>query len=106
MGEILRFGVLDIFDIFSGILVFYTQSFIPLQVAYIHSGVLIFKGTGGLIRPLNLPFPVFVLGGMADVLSAAILYTGTPPILPEFKGWIAAVLFVKGFWTLFSFLDL
>lgn len=105
MPSILRFDALGIVDIISGILVFYTISFVPSPVAHVHTAVLLFKGIGGMIRPLRLPFPVFVLGGMADVLSAAILYTGQPPFLQAYKGYFAAILLLKGFWSLFGLMQ-
>ena len=105
MGKILRIDVLGTLDIISGILVYFTQSFVPTPIAYVHTGILLFKGIGGMIRPLKLPFPVFVLGSMADVLSAAIIFTGTPPILVDYKSYIAAALFFKGLWGLFGLMQ-
>lgn len=105
MSSTLRFDALGTVDIISGILVLYTVSFVPSPIAQIHTGILLFKGIGGMIRPLKLPFPVFVLGGMADVLSAAILYTGQPPFLQSYKGYFAAILLLKGFWSLFGLMQ-
>lgn len=105
MGKLLRFDVLGILDVISGILVYFTQSFVPTPIAQIHTGILLFKGISGMIRPVKLPFPVFVLGNMADVLSAAIIFTGTPPILVEYKAYIAAALFFKGMWGLFGLMQ-
>lgn len=105
MSSILRFDALGLVDILSGIMVFFTASFVPTSIAHVHTGVLLFKGSGGMIRPVRLPFPVYVLGGMADVLSAAILYTGTPPFLEAYKGYLAGILLLKGFWSLFGLMQ-
>lgn len=102
MGEIFRPDLLGILDITSGILVYLTQSFVPEPVALIHASILIIKGLGTMIRPVKFPFFVFVIGNMADVLSAAILFTGTPPILVDYKQYIAGILFFKGLWGLFG----
>jgi hypothetical protein len=105
MPSFLRFDALGLVDILSGILVFFTVSFVPTSIAHVHTAVLIFKGSGGMIRPVRLPFPVYVIGGMADVLSAAILYTGNPPFLAAYKGWLAGILLLKGFWSLFGLMQ-
>lgn len=105
MPSFLRFDALGIVDIISGILVFFTASFVPTAIAHVHTAILLFKGSGGMLRPIRLPFPVYVLGGMADVLSAAILYTGQPPFLEAYKGYFAAVLLLKGFWSLFGLMQ-
>lgn len=102
MGKIFRPDLLGIIDITSGILVYLTQSFVPEPVSLIHATILIGKGVGTMIRPVSFPFAVFVIGNMADVLSAAILITGTPPILTDYKHYLAGVLFFKGMWGLFG----
>lgn len=105
MPSLLRFDVLGIVDIISAVLIFYTQSFIPTEIAYIHATILITKGIGGIIRPVKFPFFVYVLGGMADVLSAGILFTGTPPVLNAYKGWLSGILLLKGLWSLFGLMQ-
>jgi len=102
MGEIFKPDLLGTLDILSGLLVYFTQSFMPQPISLIHASILLFKGTGTMIRPVKFPFPVFVIGNMADVLSAAIIFTGTPPILVEYKAFIATGLFLKGMWGLFG----
>ena len=105
MGEVFKPDLLGILDVSSGLLVYFTQSFMPEPISAVHAGILIFKGIGTMIRPLKFPFPVFVIGNMADVLSAAIIFTGTPPILVEYKTYIAAALFFKGLWGLFGLMQ-
>ncbi len=102
MPEIFRPDPLGTIDVISAILVYMTESFMPLDILYIHAGILMIKGIGSMIKPVRLPFPVYVLGGMADVLSAAILFTGSPPFLMTYKELLAAALFIKGFWSLFG----
>jgi|GEM_PF-535523 len=102
MGKIFRPDLLGIIDITSGILVYLTQSFVPEPVALIHATILIGKGIGTMVKPVRFPFAVFVIGNMADVLSAAILFTGTPPILADYKQFISGILFLKGMWGLFG----
>lgn len=100
-----RLDPLGVIDILAGILLFFTLSTLPSSVAKFHAAFLIFKGAGTVIRPLHLPLPVFVLGGAADVMSAAILFTGRPPILASYKAWIAGFLFLKGVWSLLAFMQ-
>lgn len=102
MSEIFRPDPLGTIDIISAILVYMTESFMPLNILYVHAGILMLKGIGSIIKPIKLPFPVYVLGGMADVLSAAILFTGQPPFLTAYKEYIATALLIKGFWSLFG----
>ena len=102
MGTIFKPDLLGILDIVSGLLVYSTQSFMPEPISFLHASILIFKGIGTMIRPVSFPFPVFVVGNMADVLSAAIIFTGTPPVLVEYKTFIAGGLFFKGMWGLFG----
>ena len=105
MSEILRPDPLGTVDVISAILVYLTQSFMPAEVLHIHAAVLIIKGISSLIRPVKLPFFMYVLGGMADVLSAAILFTGTPPVLMDYKKFIAGALLFKGLWSLFGLMQ-
>lgn len=102
MGRIFRPDLLGILDVISGILVYFTESFMPESIAITHATILIGKGLGTMIRPVKFPLPVFVIGNMADVLSAAIIFTGTLPILADYKTYIAAGLFFKGMWGLFG----
>jgi len=91
-------------DIISAVLVYSTQSFMPPEILHVHAGVLITKGIATNIE-LRLPFFAYVLGNMADVLSAAILFTGTPPLLGEYKELIAGILLIKGLWGLFGLMQ-
>ncbi|MFP4038171.1 MAG: hypothetical protein ACLFTA_00105 [Candidatus Nanohaloarchaea archaeon] len=93
----LRPDPVGLFDIFSATFVLFTASALPENFLHLHAGFLYFKGVGTLLRPNILPMPVFYLGGMADVLSAAIIFTGDPAFLSGYKNIIAGVLFVKGF---------
>lgn len=95
---------LGILDVVSGIMLFYTISPVPVLFAQVHAGFLIFKGAGSMIEPLHLPVPVYILGGAADLISAAILATGNPPVLAGFKIWISGFLFLKGLWSLIAFM--
>lgn len=96
-----RFRFYDPFaliDITVGILLLYTQIGIPIWISEIHAWFLIIKGVATMIS-LPLPYAVFILGGFADVLSAAILYVGTPPILAAYDVYLAGFLLLKGLWT-------
>jgi hypothetical protein len=92
-------------DIVAGVMLYFTVSAIPTGLAQFHAFFLIFKGTGSIIESFPLPLPMYVLGGAADIMSAAILITGRPPILVGYKTWIAAILFVKGAWSLIGFMQ-
>ncbi|MFB6116314.1 MAG: hypothetical protein ABEK10_02270 [Candidatus Nanosalina sp.] len=105
MGEFFRPDPLGMIDVTSAIFVYLTQSFMPAEILHIHAAILVIKGTGSFIRPAKLPFFVFVLGGMADVLSAAILFTGTPPLLVDYKKFLAGALLIKGLWSLFGLMQ-
>ncbi|MFB6208161.1 MAG: hypothetical protein ABEJ69_02330 [Candidatus Nanohaloarchaea archaeon] len=96
----LRFDVLGLLDIFSGALMFFTVAPVPAAIANAHIGFLVFKGSGGMIRGFPMPYPVFLLGGFADIVSASIIHFGQPPAAIGFHGWISAALLVKGIWTL------
>jgi hypothetical protein len=97
--SILRPDPLGITDILSGILLLFTVSHIPVVISEIHAAFLIFKGIGSMLKPLPLPLPVYYLGGPADIMSAAILYTGSPPILADYKIYLAYILLFKGIWS-------
>jgi len=92
-------------DILSGSMLFFTVSGVPVLFAQLHAGFLVFKGTGSMIKPVYLPLPVYILGAAADLISAAILFTGSPPILAGYKTWIAGLLFLKGLWSLVGFMS-
>lgn len=94
MGSI-NFSVTGLFDIFSGILLYFTVSPLPEAVSLAHAFFLMYKGTASFI-PLPLGMPGFILGSAADLMSAAILLAGTPPILGDYKIFIAGFLFIKG----------
>lgn len=96
-------NLVGIFDILAGMMLFYTQSALPTVFAQTHAGFLIFKGS---IAQLPVPpiMPIFVLGNAADIISAAIIFTGRPPILADYKEIIALFLFQKGLFGLISML--
>ena len=87
---------LGMLDLGSGILMLYTVSPVPEVVAMAHAYFLIIKGGGTMLVAPIFPMPIFILGGAADVVSAAILMTGHPPILGGYKEIIAGALFLKG----------
>ena len=92
---VVRFSLTGIFDIVSGIFLYFTVSPLPAIVATVHAVFLVYKGTAS-IMPLPLGMPGFILGSAADLMSAVILMTGQPPLLGGFKEAIAAFLFLKG----------
>lgn len=86
-----------ILDLTVGILLLYTETALPGSIELLHSGFLIYKGAASIIAPMPIGgMPVYVLGSFADVLSAALLYFGQPPILIDYKNYIAIILFFKG----------
>lgn len=90
-------------DLLSGVLLFFTTSALPASVAQGHAAFLTYKGLGTTVKPVPLlGMPIFVLGGAADIMSAAILFTGTPPVLASYKTWIAGALFLKGVYSLMA----
>jgi hypothetical protein len=93
-------------DLLSGVLLYYTASGVPEIFAIAHAVFLIFKGLFSVAEFLPLPpvIMIYIMGAGADVISAAILITGQPPILGEFKIWIAGLLFLKGVWSLLGFM--
>lgn len=103
--KLIRPDPLGILDALSGLMLFYTVSPVPVFFAQIHAGFLVFKGAGTIVKPLYLPMPVYILGGAADLISAAILVTGKPPLMADFKIWIAGLLFLKGIWSLIGFMS-
>lgn len=97
-------SLIGIFDILAGILLLYTESALPPIFAEAHASFLIFKG---LVTQFPIPPipPLFVIGNAADIISAAIIYTGTPPVLAGYKELIALFLLQKGLFGLFSMLS-
>lgn len=87
-------------DISSGILLLYTVSAVPALFADIHAFFLIFKGVISHVRLPQPMLPIMTLGTAADLISAAIIYFGSPPIFGQFKIVIAGALFIKGIWSL------
>lgn len=96
----LRFDLLGILDVVSGLLLLNTVSPVPEGIAVVHAGFLIVKGAGSIIDQVRFPFAVFILGGFADLISASILFFGRPPILVDYKIWISGLLFLKGVWSM------
>jgi hypothetical protein len=102
MGPFKIFDLLGPIDILSGILLFFTVSPVPTDIAQLHAGFLIYKGLGSHIAYIPLPLPVFYIGAFADLMSAAILFVGTPPIFAEYSTYLAGALLLKGIWTSLS----
>ena len=98
----IRLDPLGLIDILSATLILFTASALPETFLHFHAGFLYFKGILSLLKPNILPYPIFVIGNAADVISAAILITGDPVFLSEYKNWIAGVLAFKGLWGLSS----
>lgn len=94
--KFIRPDPIGFFDILVGVMIIYTSSPLPSMLLDIHATILIFKGALTLFRGLPPVMPIFVLGVFADMISAAILLTGTPPILADYKTWVAGFLFLKG----------
>ena len=90
-----NFSLTGLFDIFSGIFLYFTVSPIPGIIAAIHALILVYKGSATIV-PLPLGMPGFIIGSAADLMSAAILLIGTPPFLGDYKLFIASFLFLKG----------
>lgn len=104
--KLIRFDLMGLLDLLSGILLFYTVSPIPDSVAMIHAGFLLFKGMGSILNSVRFPYAVFVLGGFADIVSASILFFGKPPIFMEYKLWISGLLFLKGVWSMLGLISI
>lgn len=97
---------MGLLDLFSGLLLFYTVVPVPETVSIAHSGFLIMKGSGTMLRPVKFPFPVFILGTFADIMSAGLLYFGNPPLFMEYQVWIAGGLFLKGVWSALGLMNI
>ncbi len=91
---------LGLIDIFSATLILFTVSTLPESFLHFHAAFLYMKGIASMLRPAILPYPVFILGNAADVISAAILITGDPIYLADYKNWFAGFLAFKGLWGL------
>jgi hypothetical protein len=91
-------------DIASGLLVLFTQTPIPDGITEIHAGFLLIKGALTMLPVQIMPTPFFYLGGFADLVSAAILFTGQPPLITQYNKYIAGLLLLKGVWTNLSIL--
>ena len=83
-------------DLGSGLLMIYTVSPVPEVIALAHAYFLIFKGAGTMLTAPIFPVPIFIIGGAADLISAAILFFGQPPLIGGYKEIIAGILFTKG----------
>jgi len=102
MGSVKLFDFYGTTDILSAILVFFTVSPVPPEIAQVHAGFLLYKGICSYRRIIPIPLPFFYLGGLADFISAAILLVGNPPILAEYSPILAFILLTKGIWTSFA----
>lgn len=91
----MNFSLISTLDILIGIFLYYTESLVPTGFAEAHAGFLIFKGGITQLIPVPLP-PIYVIGNFADIISAAIVYTGQPPFLAGYKELIAFFLLQKG----------
>ncbi len=102
--KVLRPDPIGALDIVAGALLLYTVSPLPTAFADAHAVFLMIKGGISMIRSFPPILPVYIFGAAADVISAAILLTGQPPILVGYKEMIAAALFIKGLWSLVGFM--
>jgi hypothetical protein len=102
MGSVKIFDFFGLTDILSGLLLFFTVSPVPTSIAQLHAAFLVFKGAASYQKVFMLPMPVFYLGGFADLMSAAILFVGTPPVLAEYKIYLSGILLLKAVWTSFE----
>ena len=105
MGPVKIFDPLGLTDLLSGILLFFTISPVPTGIAQIHAAFLIYKGLGSYIRYVPLPMPVFYMGAFADLMSAAILFFGQPPLIADYSIYLAGFLLLKGVWTSLAFMS-
>lgn len=96
-------SLISTFDIIAGFFLLYTESVVPNSFARAHAGFLIFKGVLTQFPIPPLP-PLYIMGNVADVISAAIIYTGQPPIFGDYKEIIAVFLLQKGLFGLLSML--
>lgn len=101
----INFSFTGIFDIVSGIFLYFTLSPLPAIIGTFHAFFLIYKGSATIV-PLPLGIPGFILGSAADLMSAAILITGNPPLLGDYKIFIAGFLFLKGLMGFLSLMNM
>ncbi len=102
----INFNLTSTFDLIVGVMMLFTASPVPIVFAEIHAFFLIFKGTVTQIRGFPPMMPIFILGTVADIISAAIIYTGQPPIFADYKVWIAGFLAFKGFSSLLGIMSM
>jgi len=95
-------SLISTFDIIAGVLLLYTESAVPTSFAKVHASFLIFKGVITQFPIPPIP-PLFVLGNLADIISAVIIFTGKLPVLASHNEIIAIILFQKG---LFGFMTM
>lgn len=105
MARIRFYDPMALIDILSGLMVLFTQTPVPEGITEIHAGFLLLKGALTML-PVRMPLPFFYLGGFADLISAAILFTGQPPLLVQYNKYVAGFLLLKGIWSSFSLLKL
>jgi hypothetical protein len=105
MSQIKFYDPMAWIDILSGLMVLFTQTPVPEGVTEVHAGFLLFKGVATMIR-IPLPGPMFYLGGFADLISAAILFTGQPPLIAQYNKYVAGFLLLKGVWSSFGILKM
>lgn len=105
----LNFNVLGWIDIAAALMLFNTVSPLPAIVATVHATFLLVKGSLGFfpqLGGLSGLIPLYIIGGAADIMSSAILFTGHPPILADYKIIIAGVMLLKGIWSLSGMMHL
>lgn len=102
----LRPNLTSLIDLVIGLLLLGTASPVPEWFAALHAYFLITKGVIFQFQIPNLRAltPLLILGGGADIISAAILITGQPPILADYKLFLAGFLLIKGIVSLLAFL--
>lgn len=106
MSRFTFYDPIALIDILSAVLVFYTQTPIPDGITEIHAGFLLFKGFATMLPMKILPRPFLYIGGFADLISAAILFTGQPPLITKYNDYIAILLTLKGVWSSLSLVKL
>lgn len=104
--KFINLNFFSMLDVLIGLLMLETVSPVPLWIANIHAFFMIFKGSITMFKPMPLEAlpPLLIVGGAADLMSAAILVTGTPPVFANFKLLIAGFLGIKGIITLLSWM--
>lgn len=103
MGTVIRPDPVGGIDILVGVSLLFTQSFLPEGIALLHAAVLIYKGAGTVLEFLPLGgAPLLIVYGAADMLSAAIIATGSPPVMAGLKEFFALALFLKGVFSMLA----